>query len=104
MKRYGLDDTIAAISTPIGESGIGIVRLSGRNALEIADSIFLSKKKEHPSDFRTYTTHYGWIISNPKSQIPNPNRGMMKGNTPMTIHAWFCHLCFVICHYYENHC
>jgi tRNA modification GTPase len=68
MKRYGLDDTIAAISTPIGESGIGIVRLSGRNALEIADLIFLSKKKEHPSDFRTYTTHYGWIIEDKRSK------------------------------------
>jgi tRNA modification GTPase len=68
MKRYGLDDTIAAISTPIGESGIGIVRLSGRNALEIADCIFLSKKNERPSDFKTYTTHYGWIVEDKRSK------------------------------------
>lgn len=33
-------DTIAAISTPPGEGGIGIVRLSGDEALEIADKIY----------------------------------------------------------------
>jgi len=40
------DDTIAAISTPIGQGGIGIVRLSGSEALQIADSIFSSTKKK----------------------------------------------------------
>jgi tRNA U34 5-carboxymethylaminomethyl modifying GTPase MnmE/TrmE len=36
-------DTIAAISTPLGESGIGIVRLSGNDARSIADRIFTGK-------------------------------------------------------------
>ena len=40
------DDTIAAISTPVGQGGIGIVRLSGSEALQIADSIFSSTKKK----------------------------------------------------------
>ena len=55
-------DTIASIATPIGESGIGIVRISGKDALEIADEVFVSKDGFKPSDFKTYTVHYGWII------------------------------------------
>ena len=40
------DDTIAAISTPLGHGGIGIVRLSGTDSIRIADTIFLSPKKK----------------------------------------------------------
>jgi len=63
MLRYNLNDTITAISTPLGESGIGIVRISGKDALAIADKIFLPKDSKKPSGFKTYTTHYGWIIN-----------------------------------------
>ena len=46
MKReYMLDDVIAAISTPIGTGGIGIVRMSGAGCIALADSIFIGKKK-----------------------------------------------------------
>ncbi len=54
-------DTIAAIATAMGESGIGIVRLSGREALSIADKIFYSKGSGRPSQFKSYTLRYGWI-------------------------------------------
>ena len=57
----GMSDTIAAIATPIGEGGIGIVRISGRDALAIADRIFISKNGKKPTDYKTYTVHYGWI-------------------------------------------
>ena len=60
--KYDLDDTIAAISTPVGEGGIGIVRLSGKGSLSIADKIFKSGDDARPSEFKTYTTHYGHII------------------------------------------
>jgi tRNA modification GTPase len=70
MLRHDLDDTIAAISTPIGEAGIGIVRISGKDALKIADKFFASKGNKKPSAFRTYTTHYGWIVE--KSRIEKP--------------------------------
>ena len=43
MLKYNLDDTIAAISTPIGQGGIGIIRLSGKEALAVADKIFTAK-------------------------------------------------------------
>jgi tRNA modification GTPase len=51
-----LEDTIAAISTPLGEGGIGIVRLSGRDAIKIADKIFKGEKSvsQIPSHRVTY--------------------------------------------------
>jgi len=58
------NDTIAAISTPIGEGGIGIVRLSGPLSFKIADEIFQGgHTKEKPSQFASYTTHYGYILN-----------------------------------------
>ena len=55
-----LDDTIAAISTPMGEGGIGIVRLSGKNAIEIADKMF---KGEKPlSQVPSHQVSYGEIV------------------------------------------
>ncbi|HDP16492.1 MAG TPA: tRNA uridine-5-carboxymethylaminomethyl(34) synthesis GTPase MnmE, partial [Candidatus Omnitrophica bacterium] len=59
---FMLDDTIAAISTPVGEGGIGIVRLSGKCALKIAKKIFMPKGRKKTSDFKTYTVHYGHIV------------------------------------------
>src|SRR5690625_2656086 len=52
-------DTIAAISTPVGEGAISIVRLSGPEAITIANRIFSGKNlKTVPS----HTLHYGKII------------------------------------------
>ncbi len=68
----GLEDTIAAISTPIGTSGIGIIRISGKKSLEIADRIFISKDKKSPSEFKTYTLHYGWIVDRPWKKNKKP--------------------------------
>ncbi|MCM8783939.1 MAG: tRNA uridine-5-carboxymethylaminomethyl(34) synthesis GTPase MnmE [Candidatus Omnitrophica bacterium] len=60
--RLNLSDTIAAISTSQGSAGIGIVRLSGKDALKIADKIFLAKDRTRPSEMPTYTMRYGWIV------------------------------------------
>ena len=40
-----IDNTIAAISTPNGEGGISVIRISGKDAIVIADKIFKSAKK-----------------------------------------------------------
>ncbi len=56
------EDTIAAISTAVGTAGIGIVRISGQNAFEIADSIFVSGKKgKKLADQPSQTIHYGYV-------------------------------------------
>lgn len=59
-------DTIAAISTPQGVGGIGVIRISGPKALEVADKIFVpySVKKDginSLSDMKGYTAKYGKI-------------------------------------------
>ncbi len=61
MAELNLTDTVAAISTPIGEGGIGIVRISGKDALKIADKIFISPKGLKPSSFKSHTIHYGVV-------------------------------------------
>ena len=53
--------TIAAISTAMAESGIGIVRMSGEEAFAIADKIYKNKKGKRLSDQKTHTIHYGFI-------------------------------------------
>lgn len=63
-----IEDTIAAISTPPGSAGIGVVRMSGPKAIEIADLLFGSIKSEKTlKDVKSHTVHYGWIID-PNSQ------------------------------------
>ena len=55
-----LNDTIAAIATPAGEGGVGIVRLSGPDSLRIADRLFKTKAGR-PSTLPSHTLHYGRI-------------------------------------------
>ena len=60
-------DTIAAIATAMSDSGIGIVRVSGKDAVEIVNKIYRSKQGEnHTSckklvDYKSHTIHYGYI-------------------------------------------
>jgi len=56
-----IGDTIAAISTPIGEGGIGIVRLSGSESIAIADSLFFSPRGTKLAHAASHTIHYGTI-------------------------------------------
>lgn len=61
-------DTIAAISTPPGEGAISIVRLSGEQAISIADAVFQSGKKKL-IDVSSHTIHYGHIFDPEKYQM-----------------------------------
>ncbi len=63
------EDTIAAISTPIGHSGIGIVRLSGRDAIKIADKVFLSPKKKKLGQTPSHRILYGHIVNPANKEI-----------------------------------
>ena len=53
-------DTIVAISTAIGNSGIGIIRMSGEESFEIIKKIFKTKKKE--VNIKPNTINYGYIV------------------------------------------
>lgn len=54
-------DTITAISTPLGEGAIGIVRLSGSQAIAIAQKVF---KGKNLNDVPSHTINYGHIVDN----------------------------------------
>ena len=56
-----VSDTIVAVSTPLGEAGLAVIRISGPEAVEVADRIFRSRRplKEAP----THTVHYGHIYN-----------------------------------------
>ena len=55
-------DTIAAISTPMGEGAIEIVRMSGPESIKIADKLFKSIGNKKLSEVASHTIHYGHII------------------------------------------
>lgn len=61
MSRVQLD-TIAAISTPMGEGAIAIVRLSGEQAIEIAGKLFQGVGGKKLTDVASHTIHYGHLI------------------------------------------
>ena len=58
------DDTIAAIATPLGEGGLAVIRISGPDALAVADKVFQTggKNSAKPSVAPTHTIHYGKIV------------------------------------------
>lgn len=66
MFKDNPEDTISAISTAQGEGGIGIVRISGRRALAIANKIFVPIGKKKIMDLKSYTMHYGKICEGAK--------------------------------------
>ena len=55
-------DTIAAIATAVSDSGIGIIRISGDDAITVADRIYHSKNnKKRLASVKSHTIHYGYI-------------------------------------------
>lgn len=62
-------DTIAAISTPMGEGAIAIVRLSGDQAFEIADRLFRGVGSKKLTEVASHTIHYGHLIDPKSGQV-----------------------------------
>ena len=61
-------DTIAAIATPFGNSGIGIIRISGSKAIITADKIIRSRSGKSLGliSMKSHTVHYGFVSDNDK--------------------------------------
>jgi len=58
-------DTIAAIATGLSNSGIGIIRVSGDEAINIVNKIYKNKNNEHSLyKYKSHTIHYGFIYDN----------------------------------------
>jgi tRNA modification GTPase len=60
-------DTIAAIATPMGEGGIGIIRVSGPVSVEVVDKIY--KGREKLSTVDSHTIHYGHLIDPVSAEV-----------------------------------
>ena len=58
--NYG-NSVIAAISTPAGKGGIGIVRISGDEALAVAGRVFRAKNRKDPTTMKGYTAAFGTV-------------------------------------------
>ena len=58
-------DTIAAIATALSDAGIGIIRISGPEAIAVANRVVVNKKKEHTlKNWQTHTIHYCFVEEN----------------------------------------
>src|SRR5881394_2616243 len=59
-----LDDTIAAIATPMGEGGLAVIRVSGQNALALVNRCFVpaGKNAVRVTAAQSHTIHYGHIV------------------------------------------
>lgn len=62
MEEYSLNDTIVAISTPVAVGGIGMVRLSGKDALLVADKVFRPVGTKRISDTAGYHGLFGRVF------------------------------------------
>ena len=61
--KYLDGDTIAAIATPAGESGIGVVRISGPDALSVLTAVFRDKHGRSRTSFESHKMHFGTVVS-----------------------------------------
>lgn len=73
-----MPDTIAAISTAVGEAGIGIVRLSGKDAIDIGNKIFQGSKDKKLIDVDNRKLAYGHIVDDKNKQIDEVLIAYMK--------------------------
>lgn len=78
-------DTIAAISTPMGEGAIAIVRLSGEEALNIINKIYKGPKNKNLKEVPSHTIHYGHLMD-PKTEeiVEEVMVSIMKGPKTFT--------------------
>ena len=78
-------DTIAAISTPLGEGAIAIVRLSGEQAIEIAEKIFRSPNGKSLASQASHTIHYGHLVDPRNGEVVEEVMlSLMKGPKTFT--------------------
>lgn len=72
-------DTIAAISTAMTNSGIGIIRVSGEDAIKIAHSVFVNKQNQKCLDsYKSHTIHYGYIVDKDNMSVDEVMVSVMK--------------------------
>ena len=79
-------DTIASIATAVSDSGIGIIRVSGEEAISIVHKIYQNKRKEYVlQSYASHTIHYGFIIEEDGSIIDEVMVSVMKAPRSYTM-------------------
>ena len=85
MEKYE-NETIAAIATALSDSGIGIVRISGDNAIYIVDNVFRSASgKRILKKVQSHTIHYGYIVDQNENVIDEVMAAVMKAPKSYTM-------------------
>lgn len=64
--EFDFDNTIAAISTPVGAGGIAIVRMSGKDSISILEKVFKPFGGKKVADLKSHTVTYGHIVDEEK--------------------------------------
>lgn len=83
--NYLKTDTIAAIATGMSHSGIGIVRVSGTDALGVVDKIFVDKNYHRIiNEIKSHTIHYGFILDEKNEAVDEVMVSYMKGPRSFT--------------------
>lgn len=78
-------DTIAAIATALSDSGIGIIRVSGGEAIQVVNKIFQNKKKHHAlGGYASHTIHYGYIVDQEERVVDEVMVSVMKAPNSYT--------------------
>ena len=75
----GLEDTIAAIATPTGAGGIGIIRISGKEAITMADRLFRAKANKTIAQAKGFSVHYGWAVKAEGETVDEVLLTLMRG-------------------------
>ena len=74
-----MKDTIAAVATALGNSGIGIIRVSGEKSIEIVDQVFRDKKNQAIlNKMKSHTIRYGYIIDEKNEIVDEVMVSLMK--------------------------
>src|SRR5262245_48965116 len=76
------DDTIAAIATPPGPGGVGIVRVSGSLAVQIAEQVFTAAKG--PPQWRSHRMYFGQVLDGRQSPVDSALAVLMRGPHSLT--------------------
>jgi len=77
------NDTIAAIATPPGDGGVGIIRISGKQCRTVAGALFRATSKSF-TDFIPYRLHYGHVLDENENELDDVLCAFMPGPNSYT--------------------
>jgi tRNA modification GTPase len=78
------EDTIAAVATGLGESGVAVVRISGSEAVPVAERVFRPKRGAPLGGRRSHTITYGWIVDQDGRRVDEALALVMRGPRSFT--------------------